>query len=139
MKKGNQKVMLGGPVDTIVMAPSLVGFTPKNSLVIFSVDENDYVEDVKCITLGSAVKENADDYESILSTMQNKAFVLAFFVDDHTIWAQMGSDFMDLDFWFQDIIFFNKELKWGSYICQDELCCPVEGKSLTDNRVLAGA
>ena len=44
MEKGNQKVMLGGPVDTIVMAPSLVGFTPKNSLVIFSVDENDYVD-----------------------------------------------------------------------------------------------
>jgi hypothetical protein len=119
---------------------SLFGFTPKNSLVFFRLVKTMILVDVRCITLGKKQTEKAENYVPILRSMcgDTCAVIAVFFVDDKTTWAKFGQDFMDLDFWFQDIIFFNKELKWGSYICQDELCCPVEGKSLNDNRVLAG-
>jgi hypothetical protein len=138
MKK--EKVVFEGPVDVLEKVPGLLGFTPKNSLVLLSVSEDDVLVDARCITLGKKQTEKAENYVPILRSMSGEtgAVIAVFFVDYKITWAKFGEDFMDLnDFWFKDVIYLNKENRWGSYICKDELCCPNKGKLL--EKVLVSA
>jgi hypothetical protein len=129
----NEKVVFEGPIDVLEKVPGLLGFTPKNSLVFLSVSEDDVLFDVRCITLSKKQTENAENYEPILRSMSGEtgALIAVFFVDYKSTWAKFSEDFMDLNnFWFKDVIYLNKENRWGSYICKDRLCCPIKGKLL---------
>lgn len=137
----NEKpVVFEGPIDVLEKIPDLLGFTPKNSLVFLSVSEDDILVDVRCITLGKKQTEKAENYVPILHSIcgQNGALIAVFFTSYKSTWAKFGQDFMDLnEFWFKDILYVNKENRWGSYICNDELCCPNKGKLL--EKVLVSA
>ena len=133
-------VVFEGPVDVLEKVPDLLGFTPKNSVVFLSVSEDDVLFDIRCITLSKKQTEKAENYVPILDSIssENGALIAVFFVDYKSTWSKFGQDFMDLHkFWFKDILYVNKENRWGSYICVDTLCCPVKGKFL--EKVLVSA
>jgi hypothetical protein len=67
MKK--EKVVFEGPIDVLEKVPGLLGFTPKNSLVLLSVSEDDILVDARCITLGKKQTEKAENYVPILRSM----------------------------------------------------------------------
>ena len=67
---GKTKVQIDGPLDVFDKIPSLLGFRPKNSLVILSAgSESDVVKGVKCVTLNDVASEKANNYQAILDSM----------------------------------------------------------------------
>lgn len=139
---GKTKVQVDGPLDVFDKVPKLLGFRPKNSLVILSAEsESDVVKGVKCVTLNDVVSEKANNYQAILDSMgSDNGFVLVFYVKQSQVWSEMGQDFFDLcDFWFKDILFLTEDNNWGSYICRDEDCCPIGGKPYLSYSELVGA
>jgi Domain of unknown function (DUF4192) len=139
---GKTKVQVDGPLDVFDKIPTLLGFRPKNSLVILSAgSESDVVKSVKCVTLNNVVSEKANNYQAILDSMgSDNGFVLVFYVEKSKVWAKMGQDFFDLcNFWFKDILFLTEDNNWGSYICKDEDCCPINGKPYLSYSELVGA
>jgi hypothetical protein len=139
---GKTKVQVDGPLDVFDKVPSLLGFRPKNSLVILSAgSESDVVKSVKCVTLNDVVSEKANNYHAILDSMgSDNGFVLVFYVEQNQVWSQMGQDFFDFcNVWFKDILFLTEDNNWGSYICKDEDCCPANGKPYLSYSELVGA
>lgn len=138
----NKEVTIDGPVDLVKRVPSLLGFTPKNSLVVVGTNSPN---DKLIKTLVVPLIELEENPNLVLDMLQNKLYqvcdgaVLVFYLNEgfqlQASMTKIKDEALEMyeklqtehNLHVRDVLWV-KDDSWASFICQDILCCPIEGK-----------
>lgn len=140
----NNEVIIDGPVDLLNNIPSLLGFKPRNTLIVVGTSAP---QDKLVKTLTIPFIEFEENPELVQETLKNKfsevcdSVVLVFYMDEG---FQFEASFTQLEDYAMELfdkiqveinlgvrdVLWVKENKWASFICQDKNCCPKGGREL---------
>jgi len=138
----NKEVIIDGPVGLVTKIPTILGFTPENSLVVVGTNSPN---DKLIKTLVVPLIELEENPNLVLDMFQNKLYqvcdgaVLVFYLNEGFQFQASMTNIKDeaLEIYeklqtthnlhVRDVLWV-KENTWASFICQDNLCCPEEGK-----------
>jgi hypothetical protein len=140
----NNEVIIDGPVDLLNNIPSLLGFKPRNTLIVVGTN-SPHDKLVKTLTIPFI--EFEENPELVQEMLKNKfsevcdSVVLVFYMNEG---FQFEASFIQLEDYATELfdkiqveinlgvrdVLWVKENKWASFICQDKNCCPKGGREL---------
>jgi hypothetical protein len=136
------EVVIDGPVGLVTKIPTILGFTPENSLVVVGTNSP---HDKLMKTLVVPLIELEEKPNLVLDMIQNKLHqvcdgaVLVFYLNEgfqlQASMTKIKDEALEMyeklqiehDLHVRDVLWV-KDNTWASFICQDILCCPEEGK-----------
>jgi hypothetical protein len=137
------KLRVTGPAELLAAVPYLIGFHPAESLVLVGIEGARVVVTARLdLCDATDIRGFIDD---TLLTLRNggASLVLAAIYDDSAkpeprlldelVLATSLADCELLD------ILYIADQRWWSLICEDESCCPTQGRPLAESRVAAEA
>lgn len=122
------------PEDVLAAVPFMVGYKPKDSVVVVGIKDDafDYAmridypekEDYQCLELlGKNVLKQGSDAALIIS------YVPESIEEPNAITSQLSETFSELGIPLTDALVVHNQ-KFKSLKCEDETCCPPEGKDI---------
>ena len=135
MTKLKKEIQIDGPANLLATVPNLLGFSPEKSLVVVAVKgNNDQV--VVTMTLDLPKQFDTDFIDNLKETIKRSGadgLVAVFYTEEISIELKSVANlFMEKiapELHIRDILWVSQG-RWASFLCADEMCCPVGGREL---------
>lgn len=133
-------LVLASPDSLVAAVPHLMGFQPKESIVIVWLQRGRILVTQRC-DLHPAITDPAGMAQMVLDKGADEAIVL-FVTDLEVIDKDLETDTENFIDWMKNATNLRDAIwvtdgRWGSLMCEDTDCCPPEGRPINDTLVAA--